>query len=113
MRDPEPVSVLVEASNGCRAAILAGLRLDGVHLLVVDDDEDARELLAHILSDGGATVSTTWCAAEALRLIEQAPPDVLLSDVGMPDVSGYALIQQIRAMPVDRGGRIPAIALTA
>jgi CheY-like chemotaxis protein len=51
--------------------------------------------------------------AEAVRLIEQARPDVLLSDIAMPDVSGYSFIQRVRATPADSGGRIPAIALTA
>jgi signal transduction histidine kinase len=88
-------------------------RLDGVHLLVVDDDEDARELLARILEDENATVSTASCVADAVRLLEQAKPDVLLSDIAMPDVSGYSLIERIRAMPADSGGQIPAIALTA
>jgi signal transduction histidine kinase len=108
-----PATSPFDRPTGRRAALLAGLRLDGVRLLVVDDDDDARDLLVQILSDRGAKVSTASCAAEAVRLVEQAPPDILLSDVGMPDVSGYDLIQQIRAMPVDRGGRIPAIALTA
>jgi CheY-like chemotaxis protein/anti-sigma regulatory factor (Ser/Thr protein kinase) len=88
-------------------------RLEGVHLLVVEDDEDARDLLSRILEDENATVSTASCVADAVRLIEQAKPDVLLSDIAMPDVSGYSLIERIRAMPADSGGRIPAIALTA
>jgi signal transduction histidine kinase len=102
-----------ERPTGRRAAMLAAMRLDGVHLLVVDDDEDARDLLAQILGDRGAAVSTAGSAAEALRLVEQTPPDVLLSDVGMPEVSGYSLIERVRALPAERGGRTPAIALTA
>jgi CheY-like chemotaxis protein len=82
-------------------------------LLVVDDDEDARALLASILADQGATVSTASSAEEALAMFAEVSPDVLLSDIGMPGVSGYGLIRRIRSLPVERGGRTPAIALTA
>jgi signal transduction histidine kinase/ActR/RegA family two-component response regulator len=108
-----PVTPPAERPSGPRPVAPAQTRLDGVHVLVVDDDEDARELLARILEEEGATVSAASCVAEAVRLIEQARPDVLLSDIAMPDVSGYSFIQRVRATPADSGGRIPAIALTA
>jgi signal transduction histidine kinase len=87
--------------------------LDGVRVLVVDDDEDTRELVQHMLAEQGAVVSSASSAEEALSLLTRSPPDVLLSDIGMPDVNGYSLIQSIRGMPADRGGKTPAVALTA
>jgi signal transduction histidine kinase len=89
------------------------IRLDGVRLLIVDDDEDSRELIGLMLSGQGAEVSSAASAAEALRLLAERRPDVLLSDIGMPDVNGYSLIRRIRSLPGERGGRTPAIALTA
>jgi signal transduction histidine kinase len=91
----------------------AGARLDGVRLLVVDDDEDSRDLIVCILQDWGANVTSASSAEEAMRLLQQNLPDVLLSDIGMPDVDGYALLRQVRGLPAERGGGVPAIALTA
>jgi PAS domain S-box-containing protein len=87
--------------------------LDGVAVLVVDDDPDARHLIGMLLGERGAKVIAVGSAAEALRALETEHPDVLLSDIEMPDQDGYALIRSIRALPADRGGRIPAAALTA
>ncbi|BCL36639.1 ATP-binding protein [Nostoc sp. MS1] len=87
--------------------------LAGVKLLVVDDDVDTREFLAFFLEQQGAMVTTAQSAYEALAALEKFLPDLLLSDIGMPDVDGYALIQKVRSLPVNQGGRIPAIALTA
>jgi signal transduction histidine kinase len=89
------------------------IRLDGVRLLIVDDDEDSRDLIGLMLADQGATVSCAASAGEALRLIAESPPDVLLSDIGMPDVNGYALMRRVRSLAADSGGKTPAIALTA
>jgi signal transduction histidine kinase/ActR/RegA family two-component response regulator len=88
-------------------------RLDGLRVLVVDDEPDTRELLKTGLSQCGAEVSTASSASEALEAIEAAPPDLLISDIGMPDIDGYDLIRRIRELSADRGGKIPAIALTA
>ena len=83
-------------------------------MLIVDDDEDSRDLIACILEEHGAQVSHASSASEALDFLQhRGPPDVLLSDIGMPDVSGYSLIRKVREMPADRGGGVPAIALTA
>ena len=82
-------------------------------MLVVDDDEDTRDLVHHMLAQQGAIVSSASSAEEALRLLGRSCPDVLLSDIGMPDVNGYSLIRSIRSLPADRGGTIPAVALTA
>ena len=88
-------------------------RLDGLRLLVVDDEQDTREMLRAGLGQCGAEVTTAGSAAEALAEVAKAPPDVLISDIGMPDEDGYALMQKIRALPAGEGGRVPAIALTA
>ena len=87
--------------------------LQGLHVLVVDDEADARELVAAVLERKGATITTVATVAEALLTIERALPDVLLSDLGMPGEDGYALIKKLRARSPERGGRIPAAALTA
>lgn len=87
--------------------------LSGLRALVVDDEEDTRDMLCAVLEMCGAQVTLAGSASEALHLFELAPPDVLLSDIGMPDQDGYALIAQIRDLPGDKGGRVPAVALTA
>ncbi|MEH2342903.1 MAG: PAS domain-containing protein [Nostoc sp.] len=89
------------------------LELTGIRVLTVDDDADARELLTVLLAEYGAKVLTVSSAAEVLANLESFQPDVLVSDIGMPEVDGYSLIQQIRALTAERGGEIPAIALTA
>ncbi|MEH1865146.1 MAG: response regulator [Nostoc sp.] len=90
-----------------------GLELTGIRVLTVDDDPDARELLTVLLTEYGAEVLTVASAAEVLANLESFRPDVLVSDIGMPEVDGYSLIQQIRTLPPEKGGEIPAIALTA
>ncbi len=87
--------------------------LTGLRILVVDDEPDIRHIVAFILEQAGATVSVAASAAEALNLMGQSLPDVLISDIGMPDMDGYMLIRQIRTLPPEQGGKIQAIALTA
>ncbi|MDF5708913.1 MAG: ATP-binding protein [Nostoc sp. S4] len=87
--------------------------LQGVRLLVVDDDADTREFLTFLLEEQGAIVTSAASAGEALSLIVQSKPDLLLSDLGMPKVDGYTLIKKLRSLPAHQGGQIPAIALTA
>ena len=87
--------------------------LDGLRVLFVDDESDAREVVAAILNETGANVSTASNVEEALQMIESFKPDVLISDIGMPGEDGYSLIRKVRALPADQGGTIPAIALTA
>jgi PAS domain S-box-containing protein len=87
--------------------------LEGVHVLVVDDEVDARELLRSLLQSCGATVSTAADAAEAARLLRADRPDVMVSDIGMPGEDGLALIARVRAWAASEGGAIPAVALTA
>jgi CheY-like chemotaxis protein len=88
-------------------------RLDGVRILVVEDEVDARELLELVLGERGATVKTAASAEEARRTIEECRPDLIISDIGMPDEDGYAFIRHVRRLPEIAGGSTPAIALTA
>ena len=88
------------------------IRLDGVHVLLVEDDDDSRKLLGTMLKRYGARVTSTKSAAEALNVFSHEAPDVMISDIGMPDEDGYELIRKIRALPGEEGGRTPAIALT-
>jgi PAS domain S-box-containing protein len=88
-------------------------RLDGLRVLVVDDEPDTRELLKAGLEQCGAEVMLAGSAGEALALMTTHVPAVLISDIGMPGEDGYELIRQIRVMPAEKGGTVPAIALTA
>jgi len=90
-----------------------GKELYGLKILVVDDDVDTRELIEWVLKRVGAEVTSVGSAREALEVIEGEKPHLLVSDIAMPGEDGYALIKKIRALPPERGGRIPAIALTA
>ena len=86
----------------------------GTKILVVDDDDDARELLRSILAQSGASVRTAASAAEAMEQFDSRPPNILISDIGMPHEDGYELIKQVRAREREAGSiRIPALALTA
>jgi signal transduction histidine kinase/CheY-like chemotaxis protein len=104
--------------------------LTGIRVLVVDDDTDSREFIAFVLEQSGAQVSAVTSAGEAIACLERSAlacgnakverssaslsqPNILLSDIGMPDMDGYMLMRQIRAMPPEQGGQILAIALTA
>lgn len=86
--------------------------LDGLQVLVVDDEADAREFITAVLEQCGAAVTAIASAKEALEVIEPKL-DVLVSDIGMPEEDGYALINQVRSLTPEQGGRIPAAALTA
>ena len=88
-------------------------RLDELTILVVDDEADTRELLRQGLEYCGATVRVAGSAAEAVEAITVKTPDILISDIGMPGVDGYDLIREIRRLPAAKGGKVPAIALTA
>lgn len=85
----------------------------GVHVLVVDDDNDARQLLRTILQYCGALVTVTASAREAMTVLARVTPDALVSDIAMPEQDGYWLIRELRALSPAHGGAIPAIALTA
>jgi PAS domain S-box-containing protein len=96
---------------GSPTAVLPDLA--GTHVLVVEDDADAREMVAYLLRQRHADVVTCAAVDEALREFDRRPPDVLLSDIEMPARDGYALIAAVRARPANAGGDVPAAALTA
>lgn len=90
--------------------------LAGMRILVVDDEPDCAILTGYMLSQWGADVKVVISATEALDIFERYeewPPDILVSDIQMPGIDGYALMRRVRKMDPDRGGNIPAIALTA
>ena len=89
------------------------IRLDGLRVMIVDDEAETRDLLTIMLAQHGAEVKACASAAEALDAIEQWRPYVLVSDIGMPGEDGYALIRKLRALGPERGGNTPAVALTA
>jgi CheY-like chemotaxis protein len=87
--------------------------LVGVHVLVVDDNADARELFKTILEYAGALVSVASSAEQAVRFFDHVVPDVLVSDISMPEHDGYWLIRELRTRGAGRGGSVPAVAVTA
>jgi PAS domain S-box-containing protein len=87
--------------------------LDGRHVLVVDDDADTRTMIGAMLERCGTRVTAASSVVEALAAIEREVPDVIVSDIGMPSEDGYDLIRRVRALPPDKGGNVPATALTA
>ncbi len=112
LSDPEPLNSIVEA----KPRVEASPTLEGLQILVVDDEADALELLSTILENHGAEVIALASVKQALTIIETATdrsPHVLVSDIGMPDEDGYSLIRKVRQLEAQRGGKLPAIALTA
>ena len=108
-----PQTLPNDHSGGARAQEGSGLELDGVRILVVDDEADARSLLTIILQQYGAEVKTAGSTLEGLEALKEWRPEVLVSDIGMPDRDGYELIREVRALGSAQGGDLPAIALTA
>ncbi len=88
-------------------------RIEGLRLLVVDDEQDALDLVGDVLREYGAEVHVASSADEALAKMAEVRPDVIVSDIGMPGVDGYALIRRVRMLSPGEGGRTPAVALTA
>jgi signal transduction histidine kinase len=91
----------------------SSLQLNGVKVLIVDDEPDALTLATFVLQQAGARVTAAATAREGLQLFSQSPPDVLVSDIGMLEMDGYMLIERIRALPEEQGGLVRAVALTA
>ena len=87
--------------------------IDGLRIVVVEDEPDASDLLVVVLEQCGAKVKAVRSAGEGLEAVQRVRPDVLISDIGLPGEDGYVLIQKLRALPPSAGGRTPAIALTA
>jgi CheY-like chemotaxis protein len=87
--------------------------LIGVHVLVVDDDPDARDLFRTVLEYCGALVTVVPTALDALAILDRVTPDAILTDVAMPNHDGYWLAEAVRKLPAERGGAIPMVAITA
>jgi CheY-like chemotaxis protein len=93
-----------------------GKLLNGIKILVVEDDPDSREVLQLFLEQSGAEVESAECASVAMGLIRESTetlPDIIVSDLAMPNEDGYSLLSRIRKLPDEKGGAIPAIALSA
>ncbi len=88
-------------------------RLSGVHILVVDDNRDARDILTTLLQYHGALVTAAASADAALRWFRHVKPDLIISDLAMPKKDGFALIREIRNLKRERGGAVPALAISA
>ncbi len=110
---PAHVEALATAPHGMPRLAVPGAGLDGIRVLVVDDDDDTRESIADALASFGALVAQASSAAEAFSAIQRDPPQILLSDIGMPGEDGYSLLRRIRQLPAALGGGVPAVALTA
>ena len=109
-QEPDPVHV----AQDDEVLTFDGLpSLQGLKVLVVDDEQDTRDLIEEVLKACGAEVITSPSVADALEAVEQHQPNILISDLGMPEEDGYSLISKIRALPAEQGGQIPAAALTA
>ncbi|MET0385847.1 MAG: ATP-binding protein [Polyangiales bacterium] len=105
--------VLEAANADPRATFECPAELKGLHVLVTDDEPETRELIRYLLEQCETRVTTAASAEEALQCMERETFDVLISDIGMPDMDGYALIRRVRTLTPERGGRMPAVALTA
>jgi CheY-like chemotaxis protein len=101
------------ASRAGRMPLAVPLHRTSLTVLVVDDDQDARDVASHFLEGSGARVITAASADEGLRLLRRERPDVLVVDIGMPGTDGYAFIRDVRALPAGEGAETPAVALTA
>jgi PAS domain S-box-containing protein len=101
------------SNSGAEASLTDVPDLGGIRIMVVDDHEDARELVRLVLEHQGATVVPLASAAEALEALPSAPPDVLMADIEMPGEDGYSLIRRVRELAPEQGGTVPAVALTA
>ncbi|HEX8915242.1 MAG TPA: PAS domain S-box protein, partial [Humisphaera sp.] len=95
------------------AAPYEGPSLAGIRVLAVDDEPDARDLVRRLLEDCGASVVTAGSAAEGLAALDAGAVDLIVSDVGMPEVDGYEFVRRVRRRGPARGGAVPAVALTA
>ncbi|MEA5519176.1 response regulator [Limnoraphis robusta] len=108
-----PIQVMQSDGDQPDKLIDNGLSLQDVKIMVVEDQADARELIRLILEQQGAQVIEASSSKQALEIIKESIPDVLISDIGMPDEDGYSFLKKVRSLPQDQGGNIPALALTA
>jgi signal transduction histidine kinase/ActR/RegA family two-component response regulator len=95
------------------SARLPAISLQGLKVLVIDDEADARELVQSVLADAGAETFVAASAQEGFRVLQVVRPDVIISDIGMPERDGYQFIKDVRGLHASQGGRTPAVALTA
>ena len=91
----------------------AAMNLRGIKVLVVDDEPDALAMLRRLLERSDAEVLSAGSAAAAMAIVQDDRPDVVVSDIGMPEQDGYTFLANVRKLPIEKGGRVPAIALTA
>ncbi|MBD2524635.1 response regulator [Nostoc sp. FACHB-133] len=110
---PDESRSLTDKQNYAVFLTSNSLPLSGIRVLVVDDDTDSRDFVAFVLEEDGAFVIAVSSAYEALQTLALVKPDVLVSDISMPEMDGYMLIHQVRTLTPEQGGQIPAIALTA
>ncbi|HEX4883693.1 MAG TPA: CHASE domain-containing protein [Casimicrobiaceae bacterium] len=106
-----PLAGAVDAATA--DALPTGASIEGVRVLVVDDEQDVRDVLRLVLEQRKAVAHCVDSAQEAMAALASFRPDVLVSDIGMPRTNGYEMMRAIRALPAARGGRVPAVALTA
>ncbi|WP_442947790.1 response regulator [Nostoc sp.] len=110
----DSVAIEDDPNADSSTTIFASSPLMGVQVLVVDDNTDSRNFFSFVLEEFGAIVTAVGSADQALQALAQSKPDILLSDIGMPEMNGYMLMQQVRNLEAEVGGKqIPAIALTA
>ncbi|MFN6478933.1 ATP-binding protein [Nostoc sp. DedQUE07] len=107
--EPQPEQLIKESQENVENLSI----LNGLQILVVDDNADTQELIAFILEKSGGQVTAVSSVGEALEALERLKPDVLVSDIGMPDEDGYSLIRKVRAQETEQGEKILAVALTA
>jgi PAS domain S-box-containing protein len=110
---PERSLLEIQEESATTALNAQHAALSGLHVLVVEDDPDSREFITTILEQQQVKVTAVSCVPEALSVLQQVQPDLLVSDIGMPGEDGYSLIRKIRATEAQQGGNLPAIALTA
>ncbi|MBD2314724.1 PAS domain S-box protein [Desertifilum sp. FACHB-1129] len=110
---PQPSSRGLRAEENVASVPQEAISLEGIEILVVDDDPDTREFIAFILREAGANVTEVASAIAALSALCHKQPHILISDIGMPDMDGYALMRQVRSRSVPQEAQIQAIALTA
>lgn len=106
-------SEAVAVAQSGEMSVLEFRSLDGLRVLIVDDEPEAREIISTVIMRTGAEVTACTTATEALAKLAEWRPDVILSDIAMPDEDGYSFIGKVRSLPRDKGGETPAAALTA
>lgn len=110
---PKPAADDARRSQAAAQPAQAATALEGIRVLVVDDEPDALELISAVLAEAGAIVETARSAAEGIDVLKRARPDILISDIGMPDVDGFCFMRRVRALSAIEGGNVPSLALTA